>query len=48
MAFGARAARVASAERFEDAFVEALRYAGPTVIHVDMAALSPLRPTLST
>ncbi|TNM50840.1 thiamine pyrophosphate-binding protein [Nocardioides albidus] len=45
-AFGARSARVKDAVGFEDAFAEALSYDGPTLIHVDLAAMEPLRRTL--
>lgn len=47
-AFGARAARAATPVEFETAFAAALDHDGPTLIHVDMGAMAPLRRTLGT
>lgn len=45
-AFGAAAHRVGSAAQFEEAFTSALGHDGPSLLHVDMAALDPLRRNL--
>ncbi|QIX26570.1 hypothetical protein ncot_08120 [Nocardioides sp. JQ2195] len=47
-AFGARTARVAGPDEFESEFVAALAHDGPTLLHVDMGALAPLRRTWGT
>lgn len=47
-AFGAHSARVNDPEGFEEAFVAALEHDGPTLIHVDLTAMAPLRRTLGT
>ncbi|GAA4482000.1 thiamine pyrophosphate-binding protein [Rhodococcus olei] len=44
--FGAEAHRVGSAAAFDTAFRAALTHDGPTLIHVDMASLAPLRRNL--
>lgn len=45
-AFGAHSVRVDKPDEFERAFVAALDVEGPTLIHVDMRAMAPLRRTL--
>ncbi|OYD70779.1 thiamine pyrophosphate-dependent enzyme [Rhodococcus sp. OK302] len=47
-AFGAPARRVSDVGQFESAFTEALGHDGPTLIHVEMAALAPLQRNLGT
>ncbi|KQY54270.1 thiamine pyrophosphate-binding protein [Nocardioides sp. Root140] len=47
-AFGARAARVSNPDEFEAEFVAALDHDGPTLLHVDLRALTPLRRTWGT
>jgi acetolactate synthase-1/2/3 large subunit len=47
-AFGVRSARAADPAEFSDAFLSALAHDGPTLIHVDMGAMAPLRRTLGT
>lgn len=47
-AFGARSARVGDPDCFEEAFLSALEHDGPTLIHVDLGAMAPLRRTLGT
>ena len=48
IAFGARAARAANPDEFETAFLAALDHDGPTLIHVDLRAMAPLRRTFGT
>lgn len=45
-AFGAKAHPVRSAAEFEAAFLSALGHDGPSLLHVDLTALSPLRRNL--
>lgn len=47
-AFGARAHRVSDPAGFESAFVQALAHDGPTLIHIQMRAMAPLRRSLGT
>lgn len=47
-AFGARGAHVVDPDGFEAAFLSALEHDGPTLIHIDMAAMEPLHRTLGT
>lgn len=45
-AFGAAAHRVSSTAQFEEAFAAALDHDGPSLLHIDLSALDPLRRNL--